>query len=112
MSIPPLSPAIPAIIAAGIAARGAGPRFPNRRPPTQERRMITSYTEDVAKTKWCPEARVFSSHTAVNRTDVPWPKCVASDCMFWQWDHDAQPECSHPDMEPMERRGFCGLAVR
>lgn len=46
-------------------------------------------TEDEAKTKWCPFARV--DNTASNRPDATgsfneagWPPCVASACMAWR----------------------------
>lgn len=48
-------------------------------------------TEDEAKTKWCPHARVDS--TSSNRpnagdncdTSAGWPGCIASACSQWRW---------------------------
>lgn len=81
--------------------------------------MPTSYTEDQARSRmWCPMATVSEGGTAmggaaaVNRPENKTPRCWGSDCMFWQWDHDAQPDCAPPDMPPLPRRGYCGMAVR
>ena len=46
-------------------------------------------TEDEAKTKWCPMARMASGNRSCNRYDVehlPLPRgsfCIASACMMW-----------------------------
>jgi len=55
-------------------------------------------TEQEARTKWCPMARVSTysvgnpAESAANRTDegTPYPasRCIASDCMMWRWDGD------------------------
>ena len=45
-------------------------------------------TEDEAKDKWCPFARVSETggrSVAINRDAEPWPTCVASKCMAWRW---------------------------
>jgi hypothetical protein len=66
-------------------------------------------TEDEAKTKWCPQARVptHTGHCARNR-DLPLVNddgrpsvgtyCIASGCMAWR--------------ETSTRHGYCGLAGR
>ena len=83
-------------------------------------------TEDEAKTKWCPFARVpvVDAHgnvptgaAIVNRHSsgvrAVGSHCIGSACMAWRWDakqlvwqyrptdKPARPEC---------RQGFCGLA--
>lgn len=77
-------------------------------------------TEDEAKTKWCPFARVVRSNagamSAVNR-DGPKPDpralCIGSECMAWR--HFPQGENYSENMSTGERTylepvGFCGLA--
>lgn len=70
-------------------------------------------TEDQAKEKWCPMARVHSGTqnyvAAVNRNllprDVGKDKCCASDCMMWR----AKTEFpGDQDYEAVD--GYCGLA--
>lgn len=94
-------------------------------------------TEDEAKNKWCPFARVASLDD--DREDVSarnrWSRdgetkwgpvagaaCIGSACMAWQWEQEAnQPallDWAHGDMAapapPSTRQstvaGFCGLA--
>lgn len=55
-------------------------------------------TEEEARTKWCPMARVFAvadkpvtvSITAINRDYdgnlIVAARCIAPDCMLWTWD--------------------------
>jgi hypothetical protein len=68
-------------------------------------------TEDEAKTKWCPHARVLDGSppggAGVNRKG---PEagvyCIASGCMAWRWSYS--PETAEGnDVEP---EGYCGLA--
>lgn len=86
------------------------------------------YTEDEAKTKWCPFARVAFSWgeggsifdgegatpmaTTVNRgrnlsADT---LCIASACMAWQW----EPEDEERPLSDQRAttRGYCGLTKR
>ena len=77
-------------------------------------------TEQEAKAKWCPFARVDS--TGSNRpnpgpnadTQAGWPPCIGSACMAWRWDpNQAVGEYnSQYDRikKPHMRRGSCGLA--
>lgn len=77
-------------------------------------------TEDEAKQRWCPFARVGSSRNglgSMNREALSSEadadlverntRCLASACMAWRWvtlwaDEEPDP--------PPERTGFCGLA--
>jgi hypothetical protein len=65
-------------------------------------------TEDEAKTKWCPFARIADGEpsVAVNRPE-PYgdvPHCLASFCMAWRWALVSQSaQVNRPD-------GYCGLA--
>ena len=78
-------------------------------------------TEDEAKTKWCPFARVYNlsiegHHGAYNRvvigdeedafdsTNDAEGKCVASQCMAWRIFPGRVGEFESP--------GYCGLAGR
>jgi len=85
-------------------------------------------TEDEAKTKWCPFARVYSS--AENRpnpgpnadTEAGWPPCIGSACMAWRWGEpyaiDEQGRVYHHDRKEDRETGplttvdtgYCGLA--
>lgn len=56
-------------------------------------------TEDEAKTKWCPHARVWNGEgTAYNRDFNHGESCFGSACMMWRWNSIAKIE------------GYCGLA--
>lgn len=73
-------------------------------------------TEEAAKAKWCPHARVIFNHrtdgsaahppthaaTAYNRSSDPMPlsNCLGSGCMAWCW-------VNTPAVA--ERRGTCGM---
>jgi len=71
-------------------------------------------TEEEAKTKWCPEARVFKSagvplsrSAAVNRwsddaEQINKTNCLGSGCMAWRWFREATSDewekvVPHPD---------------
>lgn len=96
-------------------------------------------TEDEAKTKWCPFARVRGKYddgptSAFNRCPpfdnalVPECRCIASECMAWRQGLKRNPDWKprhgmmsgieeHPDArEPPyivdAERGYCGLAGR
>ena len=62
-------------------------------------------SEEEARTKWCPMARVYSPDGAYNKEGgclAHGSTCIASDCMMWrQWG---------PSSEGM--KGFCGLGDR
>ena len=66
-------------------------------------------TEDEAKTKWCPQARVATERHAdggsnrVQYADRSWDttlgsRCIASACMAWR--------------TTSSQHGYCGLAGR
>lgn len=82
-------------------------------------------TEQEAKEKWCPMARVanalhpngstaIAGFTVANRSsgvgDVPVNSmCLGSSCMAWRWINDpAGPQ--PPDGPESDYRGYCGLA--
>src|SRR5215471_17188156 len=64
-----------------------------------------SVTESEAKKLWCPMARVVSddggSYNRVSMSDVKLlpdsARCVASQCMMWQWDFSSQPDNQNAD---------------
>lgn len=76
-------------------------------------------TEDEAKTKWCPHARVGNGG---NRDTIPSATayfCRASACMAWRWKFRDTTSDHHPMMAvyPQPKRtyertedGYCGLA--
>lgn len=80
-----------------------------------------SITEEQAKTKWCPFARVYhgtlDSPAYNRRHDDELPSrasCLGSDCMAWRWDHPSQQPSGigyasngTPDVNGL---GHCGLA--
>jgi len=99
-------------------------------------------TEEGARTKWCPQARVFdvsgtNSAAAINRYDEDVPsknngadedslppsaRCVGSNCMAWRWG-DCHPTETvdvietptpglHRRVSRPIQRGYCGLAGR
>jgi hypothetical protein len=65
-------------------------------------------TENEAREKWCPFARVSAYDHSPNKDSGgnirPGAYCIASRCMAWRWDLDTDP----PTAEPTE--GYCGLA--
>ncbi len=73
-------------------------------------------TEQEAKAKWCPAARIDS--TGSNRpnpgpaVDVQggWAPCIGSACMAWRW--DVSPENANRQRGSIYEKpgGFCGLA--
>jgi len=78
-------------------------------------------TEDEARTKWCPFARVIHFHdndhqgiapAAGNRGCHGYPKpearCIASDCMAWRWGSDVTVGKFKTQRENCH--GYCGLA--
>lgn len=88
------------------------------------------YTEDKAKTKWCPHALLPGEEPGVsyNRHHLEasdfiiqhGTNCIASDCMMWQWDENNWqcPECStwfnseticHEKTTIHKQNGHCGL---
>ena len=85
------------------------------------------YTEDEAKTKWCPFARdwvvdgkdaaAINRHFRLDGTHVHSP-CIASACMAWRWGPEIRGVSDDPDrphavsrFEKVEpRTGYCGLA--
>lgn len=66
---------------------------------------MSAYTEQQAKDKWCPVARVEDDTASANRNmclgKQAETSCLGSKCAVWRW-YDLP--------EKPERRGFCGLA--
>lgn len=84
-------------------------------------------TEDEARQKWCPFARVVPSDASGkvwdgapagwNRKGLlanPQPaRCLASECTAWRWrDKAGLSPSGEPNYYPGEWKGFCGLAGR
>jgi len=81
-------------------------------------------TEEEAKTKWCPFARVAGRTTSdnaaqgCNRNYTGGPDsgglCIGSACMAWRWKARFGTDPVNPEncaqLEPMY--GYCGLAGR
>jgi len=70
-------------------------------------------TEEEAKTKWCPFARVNRGQNASNRDSegffYPAHKCIGTACMAWRLLY------KYPDPTKAEIAvigGYCGLAGR
>lgn len=76
-------------------------------------------TEQEAKTKWCPHARLRSLNgdVAINRatdgSSATRSKCLASECMAWKWVYGNSPaeqaERKPHGMAVKEPKGYCGL---
>jgi hypothetical protein len=62
-------------------------------------------TAEEAATKWCPLARVGGYLTAnrIGPDPSSWPKCIADDCMLWEW---------RPTPADSTQRGTCGIRER
>lgn len=73
-------------------------------------------TEDEAKQKWCPHARIQTSWTSLhggvalagtNRWEKGSAKCIASECMAWRWEAAFRRD---DNSMPTPVDGYCGLA--
>lgn len=64
-------------------------------------------TEEEAKKRWCPMARV-NAGPGFNRNSVGEPSrsalCIASECMAWRKDQNSEYDTQG------NLRGFCGLS--
>lgn len=78
-------------------------------------------TEDQARTKWCPMARVGSDTSGRGSLNRDWAKgpnthstqCAGSACMMWRWHSIEHPrEFPHENArtELSKTDGYCGLA--
>lgn len=86
-------------------------------------------TEEEAKTKWCPHVRQSDGigEVATNRWDEDnnpaYARCIASECMAWEWATKPNPDFKECNMWPDQRarhemdrtlpdheRGYCGLS--
>lgn len=68
-------------------------------------------TEDEARTKWCPMARVTVKEMPANRITERY-NCIASDCMMWKVEisqYDAN-EINRKSNARQKATGYCGLA--
>ena len=68
-------------------------------------------TEDEARKKWCPFARIHGGYASFNRSkirleNIPQSLCIASDCMMWRW---GDIKYEGPTGEGIQH-GYCGLA--
>lgn len=68
---------------------------------------MSLFTEDEAKTKWCPMARYDDNINRDGTNDAEFSPCIASGCMAWRagvWDHQRNltPENRTPGV------GYCG----
>lgn len=75
-------------------------------------------TEDEARKKWCPHARLTSpsgdsrSWNRVMRATPgfeDYPHCIASECMAWRWD-DRFEGAPAQWVGYSDTHGYCGLA--
>ncbi len=57
-------------------------------------------TEEDARSKWCPFARVLITRLAhpTQAAAASQTRCIASDCMAWRW------------LNKANGNGYCGLA--
>lgn len=81
-------------------------------------------TEDEAKTKWCPFARLATPDGGVNRwkqslpEDEPYAlnpvpcRCIGHACMAWRWQEVSGPFPSAVEVLEEPPYGYCGLAGR
>ncbi len=79
-------------------------------------------TEQEAKTKWCPFARVGSEQSGLGSLNreakyndaVAHARCIGSACMAWRWTERRTPAGQNPAGGSFnaygEDRGYCGLA--
>ena len=70
-------------------------------------------TEEDAKQRWCPAARIAVAvrpsddlDYASNRPTHDPYNCIGSACMAWRW----HPATGAPDPGPQHKTGYCGLA--
>lgn len=79
------------------------------------------HTEDEARQKWCPFARVIEmlddepvegygvGNRSTMQTSHPHARCLASECMAWRWKGPWEWVGEGPARK-RARRGFCGLS--
>lgn len=96
---------------------------------------MTLLTEQEAKQKWCPQARVVPAimrdghmvrsadvpaHNRVQEQGIPDDEqptthaamnCMGPACMAWRWETRVTP-VQHLEIDPVEKtgRGWCGIA--
>ena len=97
---------------------------PSSAPHSARRGGEVMYTEDEARTKWCPLARRMltdASHAlaedpghgigSANRVGIDAhnadPKCIASDCAAWRW-----LPANYDELGEVTRQGYCGAFGR
>lgn len=86
---------------------------------------MTLLTEEAAREKWCPFARVYAvvdgDVVTVNRETLSqpakWCRCIASGCMMWRWEAGARLDAKRDfvvqgmgEHGVGHARGFCGRA--
>lgn len=78
-------------------------------------------TENEAKLKWCPGAQPVIGEGLVVvakerqascdlEKDRIGQRCIASDCMMWQWDEEINREAMEEEGPGADFEGHCGLA--
>jgi len=79
---------------------------------------MSVYTEDEAKTMWCPFARVPFGNGAVNgnrgfegHSSQKESLCIGSACMAWRWKHSGGDHNAIGEPTSLVLpHGYCGLA--
>ena len=71
-------------------------------------------TEDEAKTRWCPFARLNDGAGNYNRCGPAANlECIGSACMTWRWSaYVTRSTNEATTKEPKIDSGYCGLAGR
>jgi len=71
-------------------------------------------TEEEARKKWCPMARVenINGNRAQTVANIDESRCIASDCMLWRWKRTPQEAALQSGLSQKfhcTAVGYCGL---